>query len=130
MSLPNKASRTLARVSVRRAITRFATPYMRSVQVGKSWRTVPEGEHRDDPGTARQGRCNAPEPRKSSGAGVVGLQLRYVRTPCGQSGSLRGLRLIPVKWRYLVLEERRDGAQSRPPVPLGKNTLGDAARYP
>jgi hypothetical protein len=46
---------------------------------------------------------------------VVGLLLRSVRTPCGQSGSLYGLKLVPSKWRYLVPGERRDGAQSRPP---------------
>jgi hypothetical protein len=33
---------------------------------------------------------------------VVGLPLRGVRTPYGQSGSLRGLRLVPTKRRYLV----------------------------
>src|SRR5215208_4833771 len=32
------------------------------------------------------------------------------------SGSLRGLELVPAKWRCLVPGERRDGAQSRPPV--------------
>jgi hypothetical protein len=25
-----------------------------------------------------------------------------VRTPCGQSGSLRGLKWVPSKWRFLV----------------------------
>jgi hypothetical protein len=33
---------------------------------------------------------------------MVGLQLRCARTPCGQSGSLRGLKLVPAKRRYLV----------------------------
>ena len=28
-------------------------------------------------------------------------------------GALRGFRLVPAKWRYLVPEEHRDGAQSR-----------------
>jgi len=37
-----------------------------------------------------------------------------VRTPYGQSGSLRGLELVPSKWRSLVPGERRDGAQSHP----------------
>jgi len=32
------------------------------------------------------------------------------------SGSLRGLELVPAKWRCLVPGERRDGAQSRPPA--------------
>jgi hypothetical protein len=35
----------------------------------------------------------APEPREASGQ-VVGV--------CAFSGSLRGLKLVPVKWRYLV----------------------------
>src|SRR5215207_1486904 len=33
------------------------------------------------------------------------------------SGVLCGLKLVPAKWRCLVPGERRDGAQSRPPVP-------------
>jgi hypothetical protein len=38
-----------------------------------------------------------------------------------------GWKLVPAKWRYLVPEEHRDGAQSRPPagIPLGKYALGD-----
>jgi hypothetical protein len=40
-------------------------------------------------------------PHASAGV-VVGLPLRGVRTPCGQSGSLCGLKLVPSKWRYLV----------------------------
>jgi len=36
-----------------------------------------------------------------------------LRTPFGQSGTLHGLELFPVKWRYLILGEHRDGAQSR-----------------
>ena len=51
-----------------------------------------------------------------SQGGLVGLLLRSVRTPFGQSGSLRGLKLVPSKWRYLVPGERRDGTQSRPPA--------------
>ena len=47
--------------------------------------------------------------------GLVGLLLRSVRTPFGQSGSLCDLELVPPKWRCLVPGERRDGAQSRPP---------------
>ena len=79
----------------------------------------------------------------------MGLLLRSVRTPYGQSGSLRGLELIPERRRSLVLGERQDGAQSRPPAlirvlhntpapnagtmyagasPLGKNILGGAAQ--
>jgi hypothetical protein len=46
----------------------------------------------------------------------VGLLLRSVRTPCGQSGALRGLKLVPSKWRCLVPGERWDGAQFRPPA--------------
>ena len=69
---------------------------------------------------------------------MVGLLPRFggdsVRTPYGQSGSFLGLMLVPAEWRCLVPGERRDGAQSRPPVPrqstpghipLGRNTLGD-----
>ena len=62
---------------------------------------------------------------------MVGLLLRSVRTPFGQSGTLRGLRLILAKWRYLVPGERRDGAQSRPPAPqkhAGHNTSREALR--
>ena len=33
---------------------------------------------------------------------MVGLPLRGVRTPCGQSGSLCGLKLVPSKQRYLI----------------------------
>jgi len=33
---------------------------------------------------------------------VVGLQLRCVRMPFGQSGRLHGLKLVPSKWRCLV----------------------------
>jgi hypothetical protein len=33
---------------------------------------------------------------------VVGLPLRGVRTPCGQSGVLHGFELVPAKWRYLL----------------------------
>ena len=33
-----------------------------------------------------------------------------------QSGSLHGLKLVPSKWRCLIPEERRDGAQSHPPA--------------
>jgi len=40
-----------------------------------------------NPGIERPGQANA-------GAGVVGV--------CAFSGTLRGLKLIPVKWRYLV----------------------------
>jgi hypothetical protein len=32
------------------------------------------------------------------------------------------LELVPIKWRSLVPGERRDGAQSRPPVPLKGHT--------
>ena len=67
-------------------------------------------------------------PHASAGV-VVGLLLRSVRTPCGQSGSLRGWKLVPSKWRGLVPGERRDGAQSRPPagthrVPRKREPLG------
>ena len=33
---------------------------------------------------------------------------------CAFSSSLRGLKLVPAKWRCLVPGERRDGAQSHP----------------
>ena len=33
---------------------------------------------------------------------VVGLLLLRVRIPCGQSGILRGLELVPLKWCYLI----------------------------
>ncbi len=60
-----------------------------------------------------------PEVKRSGSAGVVvGLLLRSVRTPCGQSGSLCGLKLVPSKRRCLVPPMLRDGN------PLGKNTLG------
>ena len=68
--------------------------------------------------------------RTVPGSVVVGLPLRGVRTPCGQSGSLCDLELVPAKWRCLVPGERREGTQSHPPAPLGKNILGDATRYP
>jgi hypothetical protein len=59
-------------------------------------------------------------PAAYAGAGVVAAKRAArrdgVRTPCRQSGRLRGLRLVPSKWRCLVPGERRDGAQSRPPV--------------
>ena len=44
---------------------------------------------------------------------VVGLPLRGVRTPFGQSGSLHGLELVPSKWRPLVPGERREGVGNR-----------------
>ena len=74
------------------------------------------------PDERRDAARRAPDLRKSAGAMVgVGAFL----------GSLRGLKLVPAKWRYLVPGERRDGAQSRPagsslsrsPVPLKGHTL-------
>jgi hypothetical protein len=65
----------------------------------------------------------APDPRKITR--VVMMEV------CTFLGSLRGLEWVPAKRRCLVPGEHRDGAQSRPPVPLkghipvGKNTLGD-----
>ncbi len=38
------------------------------------------------------------------------------------SSGLRGLELVPARWHCLVPEERPDGTQSRPPVPLGDAT--------
>jgi hypothetical protein len=35
---------------------------------------------------------------------------------------LSWLKLVPLKWCYLVPGEHRDGAQSRPPVPLKGHT--------
>jgi hypothetical protein len=47
-----------------------------------------------------------PDPRTSTGAMVVAAKRAAcrdgVRTPSGQSGSFRGLKLVPSKWRYLV----------------------------
>ncbi|HET6595789.1 MAG TPA: hypothetical protein VFG81_09210, partial [Anaerolineales bacterium] len=48
-----------------------------------------------------------------------GTTARGVRTPFGQSGGLRGLKLVPIKWRGLVPGEHRDSAQSRPPALVG-----------
>src|SRR5215211_1854355 len=55
-----------------------------------------------------------------------------LRTPCGQSGRLIGLKLIAAKWRRLVPGERRDGAQSRPPAssPLSGRSAGVLTEYP
>jgi len=53
--------------------------------------------------------------RRGRGGGTAVLG-DGVRTPCGQSGSLSGLKLIPAKQRCLVPGERRDGAQSHPPM--------------
>ncbi|HET6595615.1 MAG TPA: hypothetical protein VFG81_08335, partial [Anaerolineales bacterium] len=36
-----------------------------------------------------------------------GTTARGVRTPFGQSGGLRGLKLVPIKWRGLVPGEHR-----------------------
>ena len=47
----------------------------------------------------------APDPRDSTETMVVGVS--------AFSGSLRGLKLVPAKWRPLVPGERRDGA----PIP-------------
>src|SRR5215213_984218 len=55
-----------------------------------------------------QGKCNAPEPRQTAPGQVVGV--------AAFSSSLRGLRLVPSKWRPLIPGEHRDGAQSRPPA--------------
>jgi hypothetical protein len=60
----------------------------------------------------------APEPRQRT----PGLRGGSLRTPFGQSGSLCGLKLVPANRRCLVPEERRDGAQSRPPE-------GNASRW-
>jgi hypothetical protein len=49
-----------------------------------------------NPGVERPGPAYA-------GTGVMGLQLRCVRTPFGQSNSLRGLKWAPSNRRYLVL---------------------------
>ncbi|HSL42093.1 MAG TPA: hypothetical protein VK897_01600 [Anaerolineales bacterium] len=57
------------------------------------------------PGKGRRG-ATQPDPRKSTGAIVVRLLPRFgggsVRTPYGQSGSLRGSELVPAKWHSLV----------------------------
>ena len=80
-----------------------------------------------NPGVEQPGQAYA-------GTSVVGLQLTGTATrpsgrQCGASvaawafsSTLRGLKLVPSKWRGLVPGERRDGAQSHPPAPLGKNT--------
>ena len=57
---------------------------------------------------------------RDGGTAAFTLSGRYagdsVRTPSGQSNSLRGLKLIPAKRRCLAPDVHRDGAQSRPPV--------------
>jgi len=45
-------------------------------------------------------------------------------TACVFSGRLRGLKLVLAKWRCLVPEEHRDGAQSRPPQLPRQRTPG------
>jgi len=49
-------------------------------------------ERRSHTGTARQCRCG----------GGTAARRDCVRTPFGQSGSLRSLKLVPSKWRDLV----------------------------
>jgi hypothetical protein len=61
----------------------------------------------------------AQAPRRGHGGGTLRR-----RTPYGQSGSLRGLRLVSPKSRSLVPGERRDAAQSRPPAPQGQCATG------
>ena len=77
-----------------------------------SLQSIP-GDHRD----------NAPDPwqnHRGHGGGSL-------RTPFGQSGSLRGLKLIPAKWRYPVPSMLRDGYPLSPKgdFPL-KRTFGKA----
>ena len=45
------------------------------------------------------------------------------------SGSLRGVRLVPSKWRCLVPGEHRDGAQSCP-LTLTRALCRGATQYP
>jgi hypothetical protein len=68
--------------------------------------------------------------RRGRGGGTAVLG-DGVRTPCGQSGSLRGLEWIPAKWRCLVPGERRDGAQSPPccAIPRRKHAGHNASRW-
>ncbi len=56
----------------------------------------------------------APDPREITETSVVGLP--PVGTACAFSGSLCGLKLVPLKRRSFVPGEHRAGAQSHPPA--------------
>ena len=60
---------------------------------------------------------SAPDPRANAGAMVVGLPPEGAA--CAFSGNLRGLELVPEKWRYLVLPTSGKRA------PLGRWWLND-----
>ena len=53
---------------------------------------------------------NPAKVRRGQGGGTAVLG-DGVRTPCGQSGSLRGLKLVPSNWRYLILPMLRNTPQ-------------------
>jgi protein-L-isoaspartate(D-aspartate) O-methyltransferase len=67
----------------------------------------------------REQRANTAPLRGISDVKLTVESLRVFTCACGkvQAGSFCGSSLVPSKWRCLVPGERRDAAQSRPPVP-------------